>query len=41
MSVGKTNNGGNIFIFAKDGVTVQKEKDVLTTCKGALILVGV
>ncbi len=41
MSVGKTANDGTIFIFTKDGVTVHKEKDVLITCKGEPILIGV
>ena len=41
MSVGKTNDNDNISIFTKDGVTVQKEEDVLTTYNGALILIGV
>ena len=41
MSVGKTNDNGNVSIFTKDGVTVHKEEDVLITCKGSLILIGV
>ena len=41
MSVGKINDDGNVSIFTKDGVTVHKEEDVLITCKGAPILVGV
>jgi hypothetical protein len=41
MSVGKTANDGMISIFTKDGVTVHKETDVLITCKGELILIGV
>ena len=41
MSVGKTNDDGNVSIFTKDGVTVHKEEDVLITCKGAPILIGV
>ena len=41
MSVGKTNDDGNVSIFTRDGVTVHKEEDVLITCKGAPILVGV
>ena len=41
MSVGKTCNNGNLFIFTKDGVPVHKEQDVLTTCKGSPILIGV
>ena len=41
MSVGKTTNDGNVSIFTKDGVRVHKEEDVLITCKGAPILMGV
>ena len=41
MSVGKVNDDGNISIFTKDDVTVYKEEDVLITCKGQPILVGV
>jgi hypothetical protein len=41
MSVGKTANDGTISIFTKDGVTVHKETDVLITCKGEPILIGV
>ncbi len=41
MSMGKTANDGTIFIFTKDGVTVHKETDVLITCKGEHILIGV
>ena len=41
MSVGKTNDNGNVSIFTKDGVTVHKEEDVLITCKGTPILIGV
>jgi hypothetical protein len=41
MSVGKTSDDGTISIFTKDGVTVHKEEDVLITCKGMPILVGV
>ncbi len=41
MSVGKTANYGTISIFTKDGVTVHKETDVLITCKGEPILIGV
>ena len=41
MSVGKTNDNGNISIFTKDGVTVHKEEDVLITCKGAPMSIGV
>ena len=41
MSVGKTADDGTISIFTRDGVTVHKEQDVLITCKGEPILVGV
>ncbi len=41
MSIGKTANNGTISIFTKNGVTVHKETDVLITCKGKLILIGV
>ena len=41
LSVGKVNDDGNISIFTADGVTVHKEEDVLITCKGKPILVGV
>ena len=40
VSVGKTNDDGNISIFTKAGVTVHKEEDVLITCKGAPIMIG-
>jgi hypothetical protein len=41
MSVGKTANDGTISISTKDDVTVHKETDVLITCKGDSILIGV
>jgi hypothetical protein len=41
MSVGKTADDGTISIFSKDGVTVHKEQDVLITCRGEPILIGV
>jgi hypothetical protein len=41
MSIGKTADDGKISIFTKDGVTVHKETDVLITCKGEPILIGV
>lgn len=31
-SVGKTADDGNVSIYTKDGVSVHKEQDVLTTC---------
>ena len=41
MSVGKTSDDGTISIFTKEGVTVHKEQDVLITCKGEPILIGI
>mgnify|MGYP006195720141 FL=1 len=41
MSVGKTSDDGTISIFTKDGVTVHKEHDVLITCKGEPLLIGI
>ena len=41
MSVGKTNDNGNVSIFTKDGVLVYKEDNVLITYKDAPFLVGV
>ena len=41
MSVGKTADDGTVSIFTKDGVTVHKEEDVLITCQGQPILIGV
>ncbi|KAL9178273.1 hypothetical protein ACHAXT_001701 [Thalassiosira profunda] len=41
MSVGKTNDDGNVSIFTKDGVTVHREEDVLITLRGEPILIGV
>ena len=41
LSVGKVNEDGNMSIFTSDEVTVHKEEDVLITCKGKPILVGI
>jgi hypothetical protein len=41
MSVGKTCDDGTISIFTKNDVTVYNEQDVLITCKGEPILIGV
>jgi hypothetical protein len=41
MSVGKAADAGTISIFTNTGVTVHKEQDVLITCKGEPILIGV
>ena len=40
MSVRKTADDGNISIFTLEGVSVNKEEDVLITCKGEAILIG-
>jgi hypothetical protein len=40
-SVGKTSNNRTISAFTKTSVTVFKEEDVLITCKGKPILIGV
>ncbi len=41
MSVGKAADDGTVSVFTKEGVTVFKEEDVLITCKGEPILIGV
>jgi hypothetical protein len=41
MSVGKMANNGTVSVFTKEGVNVFKEEDVLITCKGKPILIGV
>ena len=41
MSVGKTADDGTVSVFTKEGVNVFKEEDVLITCKGDPILIGV
>jgi hypothetical protein len=41
MSVGQTCDDGTVSIFTKDGVTVHKEQDMLITCKGEPILIGI
>ena len=41
MSAGKTSDDSTISMFTKIGVTVFKEEDVLITCKGKPILIGV
>ena len=40
MSVGKTDDYGNVSIFTKYGVTIHKEEDVIITCQKKPILVG-
>ncbi len=41
MSVGKTANNSTVSVFTKEGVNVFKEEDVLITCKGEPIFIGV
>jgi len=41
MSVGKTAKDGTVSVFTKEGVNVFKEEDVLITCKGEPIIIGV
>ena len=41
MSVGKTANDGNISVFTKYDIKVYKEQDILITCKGSPILIGI
>ena len=41
MSAGKTSDDSTISMFTKIGVTVFKEEDVLITCKGKPILIGI
>jgi hypothetical protein len=40
MSVGKTADDGTVSVFTKEGVNIFKEEDVLITCKGEPILIG-
>jgi hypothetical protein len=41
MSVGKTSDDSTVLVFRKEGVNVFKEEDVLITCKGEPILIGI
>jgi hypothetical protein len=41
MSVGKTSDDGMVSVFTKEGINVFKEEDVLITCKGEPILIGI
>jgi hypothetical protein len=41
MSIGKMANDDTVSVFTKEGVNVFKEEDVLITCKGKPILIGV
>ena len=40
MSVGKTDNDGNVSIFTREGATVYKEEDVLITCQRQPIIIS-
>jgi hypothetical protein len=41
MSMGKTSDDCTISVFTKEGINVFKEVDVLITCKGEPILIGI
>ncbi len=41
MSVGKTSDDGTVSVITKKGINVFKEEDVLITCKGEPILIGI
>jgi hypothetical protein len=41
LSAGKTSDNGTISVFTETGITVYKVEDVLITCKGKPILIGV
>ncbi len=41
MSMGKTADDGTVLVFMKEGTNVFKEEDVLMTCKGEPILIGI
>jgi hypothetical protein len=41
MNEGKVADDGNVSIFTKDGVTVHNEQDVLITCQGEPLFIGV
>ncbi len=41
MSMGKTLDKGTVSVFAKEGTNVFKEEDILITCKGKPILIGI
>jgi hypothetical protein len=41
MSVGKMANNGTVSVFTKKGISVFKEEDMLITCKGKPMLIGV
>jgi hypothetical protein len=39
--MGKTSDDGTVLVFTKEGINVFKEEDVLITCKGEPILIGI
>jgi hypothetical protein len=41
MSVDKTTNDSTVSVFTKEGIKVVEEDDVLITCKGKPILIGI
>ncbi len=41
MCVGKTSDDSTVLIFTEEGVNVFKEEDILITCKGEPILIGI
>jgi hypothetical protein len=41
MSVGKTSDDGTISVFMKEGINIFTEEDILITCKGEPILIGI
>jgi hypothetical protein len=41
MSMGKTADDGTVLVVTKEGVNVFKEEEVLKTCKGEPILIGI
>jgi hypothetical protein len=41
MSVGKISDDGMVLVFMKEGINIFKEEDILITCKGEPILIGI
>ncbi len=41
MSMGETSDEGTILVFMKESINIFKEEDVLITCKGEPILIGI
>jgi hypothetical protein len=41
MSMGQASDGGTVLVFTKEGINVFKEEDILMTCKGEPILIGI